>query len=57
MLKGVHKKKINKGIVIKGGGEYGYNRFTYYFNEEGIMDKLVFDTVMSGTLIKYADIL
>lgn len=57
ILKGIHQKKINKAIFIKGGGVYNYNKFNFYFHEEGVLDKLVFDTIMRGHSVKYSDIL
>lgn len=56
-MKGISQKRINKAIIIKGGGVFGFKPFSYYFHENGVLDKLVFDTVMGGHCIKYSDIL
>jgi hypothetical protein len=29
---GVARKKLNKAIVLQGGGKYGINRFSFYFH-------------------------
>lgn len=43
-------------MVVQGGGAR-VRPFRFYFHENGIIDKTVFDAVMRRTFIKYSDIL
>lgn len=43
-------------MVISGGG-YRVKPFKFYFHQEGVIDKRVFDGVVGGTLVKFSDIL
>lgn len=54
IMGGVARRKINKGIVLQGGGRFGIKRFNYYFHESGVVDKYVFDNVVGGKTVKYA---
>lgn len=54
---GIVRRALNKGIMIRGGGRYGIKNFNYYFHEAGVLDRNVFNYVVSGKLIKYTDTL
>lgn len=32
LMQGVSKRSINRGVVIEGGGKFGYESFKYYFH-------------------------
>lgn len=57
IMAGIARKPINKGIAIRGGGQYGIKKFSYYFHETGVLDKVVFNGVISGKQIYYTDTL
>lgn len=57
IMAGVARKPINKGIAIRGGGRYGIKPFSYYFHEAGVLDKVVFNSVIMGKQISYTDTL
>lgn len=56
-MAGVARKAINKGIAIRGGGRFGIKSFSYYFHEVGVLDKFVFNSVISGKQIRYTDLI
>lgn len=57
IMSGVARKKINKAVVVRGGGKFGIPEFQYYFHELGVRDRVVFNHVVSGKKIEYTDTL
>lgn len=55
IMAGIRRKRINKAIVIEGGGKYDIKKFSYYFHEKGVVDKYVFDNVVGGKGVHYVD--
>lgn len=54
-MRGLTKKKLNRGIVIKVGGVYNYPKMTFNFTKQGIIDKKTFEAVTNGFLVKYVE--
>lgn len=57
ILQGVRTRSYKRGLVVVGGGLYGYDKIMLQFTMAGILDKPVFTAVTAGTPITYADIL